>query len=57
MVHYCRHIGGDLGVAVVHLLTPKTVEATAEDPTERVFDYADMLTDEEEQSLREYSRV
>ena len=43
-----------IGVAVVHLLTPKTVRGNSQDPTERVFDYADMLTDEEEQSLREY---
>lgn len=43
-----------IGAAVVHLLTPKTVRGNSQDPTERVFDYADMLTDEEEQSLREY---
>ncbi len=43
-----------IGAAVVHLLTPKTTRSNSQDPTERVFDYADMLTDEEEQSLREY---
>ena len=43
-----------IGAAVVHLLTPKTVRGNSQDPTERVFDYADMLTDEEEQILREY---
>ena len=43
-----------IGAAVVHLLTPKTVRGNSQDPAERVFDYADMLTDEEEQNLREY---
>ena len=43
-----------IGAAVVHFLTPKTVRSNSQDPTERVFEYADMLTDEEEQSLREY---
>ena len=43
-----------IGAAIVHALTPKTVRSNSQDPTERVFDYADMLTDEEEQSLREY---
>lgn len=43
-----------VGAAVVHMLKPKTVRGNSQDPTERVFDYADVLTDEEEQSLREY---
>ena len=43
-----------IGAAVVHLLTPKTVRGNNQEPAERVYDYADMLTDEEEQSLREY---
>lgn len=43
-----------IGAAVVHALTPKPVRGNGQEPTERVYDYADMLTDEEEQSLREY---
>ena len=43
-----------IGAAVVHALTPKPVRGNSQEPTERVYDYADMLTDEEEQSLREY---
>ena len=43
-----------IGAAVVHALTPKTVRGNSQEPAERVYDYADMLTDEEEQSLREY---
>ena len=43
-----------IGAAVVHALTPKTVRDNSQEPAERVYDYADMLTDEEEQSLREY---
>lgn len=43
-----------IGAAVVHALTPKPVWGNSQEPTERVYDYADMLTDEEEQSLREY---
>ena len=43
-----------IGAAIVHALTPKTVRGNSQDPTERVFDYADVLTDEEEQSLRDY---
>ncbi len=43
-----------IGAAVVHALTPKTVRSNSQEPTERVYDYADVLTDEEEQSLREY---
>ena len=41
-----------IGAAVVHALTPKPVRGNSQEPTERVYDY--MLTDEEEQSLREY---
>ena len=43
-----------IGAAVVHALTPKPVRGNSQEPTERVYDYADVLTDEEEQSLREY---
>lgn len=43
-----------IGAAVVHALTPKPVRGNGQEPTERVYDYADMLTEEEEQSLREY---
>ena len=43
-----------IGAAVVQALTPKPVRGNSQEPTERVYDYADMLTDEEEQSLREY---
>ena len=43
-----------IGAAVVHALTPKPVRGNSQEPAERVYDYADMLTDEEEQSLREY---
>lgn len=43
--------------AVIHLITPKTVRNNSQDPKERVFDYADVLTDEEEQSLRDYIAV
>ena len=43
-----------IGAAVVHALTPKPVRGNSQEPTERVYDYADMLTEEEEQSLREY---
>ena len=43
-----------IGAAVVHALKPKTVRDNSQEPAERVYDYADMLTDEEEQSLREY---
>lgn len=43
-----------IGAAVVHALTPKPVWGNGQEPTERVYDYADMLTEEEEQSLREY---
>lgn len=43
-----------IGAAVVHALTPKPVRDNGQEPTERVYDYADMLTEEEEQSLREY---
>lgn len=40
--------------AVIHFATAKTVRTNAQDPAERVFDYADVLTDEEEQNLRDY---
>ena len=43
-----------IGAAVVHALTPKPVRGNGQEPTERVYDYADMLTEEEEQSLWEY---
>ena len=43
-----------IGAAVVHALTPKPVRGNSQEPTERVYDYADMLTDDEEQSLRDY---
>lgn len=43
-----------IGAAVVHALTPKPVRGNSQEHTERVYDYADMLTEEEEQSLREY---
>ena len=43
-----------IGAAGVHALTPKPVRGNGQEPTERVYDYADMLTEEEEQSLREY---
>lgn len=43
-----------IGAAVVHAFTPKPVRGNGQEPTERVYDYADMLTEEEEQSLREY---
>ena len=43
-----------IGAAVVHALTPKPVRGNSQEPTERVYDYADMLTDVEEQRLREY---
>ena len=43
-----------IGAAVVHALTPKPVRGDSQEPTERVYDYADMLTEAEEQSLREY---
>lgn len=42
-----------IGAAVVHALTPKPVRGNGREPR-RVYDYADMLTEEEEQSLREY---
>ena len=35
-----------IGAAVVHALTPKPVRGNSQEPTERVYDYADMLTDE-----------
>ena len=35
-----------IGAAVVHALTPKPVRGNGQEPTERVYDYADMLTEE-----------
>mgnify|MGYP001148099841 FL=1 len=43
-----------IGAAGGHGLSPKTLRGNGQEPTERVYDYADMLTEEEEQSLREY---
>lgn len=43
-----------IGAAVVHLFAMENARGNSQAPAERVFDYADMLTDEEEQSLREY---
>ena len=56
MVHHCRnvlavdyHRSGSRSSAYT-----EDCRGNSQDPTERVFDYADMLTDEEEQNLREY---
>lgn len=43
-----------IAAAVVHFATAKTVRGNSQDPAERVFDYADVLTEEEEQSLRDH---
>ena len=59
MVHHCRSAGGYYhrsGQSFICLHRRLSV-ATARDPTERVFDYADMLTDEEEQSRGNICRV
>lgn len=39
---------------ILHFLKPESVRKNMEAPTERVYDYADILTDEEENMLREY---
>ena len=44
-----------IGAAVVHLLTPKTVRGNSQDPTERVFDSADISCEGSRQYRLEYS--
>lgn len=41
-------------LGIVHLLKPEAVRLNSSAPEERVYDYADILTDEEENMLREY---
>lgn len=41
-------------LGIIHLLTPKAVRTNTSAPLERVYDYADILTDEEEDMLRQH---
>lgn len=43
-----------VGTGIWHALKKETGRANTTAPTERVYDYADILTDEEEEKLREY---
>lgn len=43
-----------VGAGIAHAVTSRAVRTNSTAPTERVYDYADILTDEEEEKLRRY---